>query len=578
MIGFRGDDRDFDRDCSMTDSRNLVMLVRWTNRNVEIVRAFSIAMFLMISGCGGGVDTADLIESVEPAVIRLDITTRNGPAIGSGFVIKADGTVVTNFHVIDGATKAVATFANGKTAEVTSVLFADPDRDLAIIKLADSKSLPTLALAKQLPRKGEATIAFGSPNGLSFTASEGIVSAIRRPEKVGHEPKDGTWIQTSAPISPGSSGGPLLNRKGEVIGVNTLIVTSGQNLNFAVSAIEVSDAVAKIWKDPKPLPFGDTGPKFTDGEKRALIQVASLAGVRRDEIAKLKKQIETQAAKIKERMVIDDGAGERAMRTFMLTLVDDLNALLDKPLAFEPLDIQTLRAGQCGIFPTVITVVQVLSKSDGECLVESQGTMLKLRGLDLTNAVDSTRTRISSELVFEVLGTTTYKTVGGTTNTVFELACILDSKDLPRDLFRNDRIVDVAIPPLTEAENKQRLAYRAANEKHAIEYAAQNERAAELARSERAIRDEEARAKQQLAALAEGRRRQAAEDEKRLAKESAAQAEKEGKASTKLALAKKFIDRKETTSARKWLEQVVKDYPGTAAADEAKVLLSGLRN
>src|SRR5690606_502952 len=102
-----------------------------------------------------------------------------------------------------------------------------------------------LKIATTLPKKGETTIAFGSPLGLSFTASNGIVSAVRLEDELRNEALglnlNVTWIQTTSPISPGNSGGPLMNDRGEVIGINTLIVGAahaGQNLNFAVSSLD----------------------------------------------------------------------------------------------------------------------------------------------------------------------------------------------------------------------------------------------------------------------------------------------------------------------------------------------------
>lgn len=206
-------------------------------------------------------ELADLIEEIEPAVIVINVTLKNGSGIGSGFVVESGGIAVTNHHVLDGALKATARFADGRECNVAGVLFADPDRDLAIIKLADIDGRPTLKLAKTLPRKGESTIAFGAPKGLTFSATEGIVSAIRTDADSDKDlnPFAGTMIQTSTPISPGNSGGPLLNRRGEVIGVNTFSFVSGQNLNFAVASTEVLDAIKRANGQPlRPLPMSST--------------------------------------------------------------------------------------------------------------------------------------------------------------------------------------------------------------------------------------------------------------------------------------------------------------------------------
>jgi hypothetical protein len=188
-------------------------------------------------------ELADLIDKIEPSVVRIDV---EGVAkgIGSGFVISRNGIVVTNHHVIAGAREAAVTFSSGETAKVIGTIILDSKRDIALLKI-DKLNLPTLQIAEALPRKGEQVAAFGAPQGLSFSASEGIVSAVRTGKDLSEyaDELDGTWVQTTAPISAGNSGGPLVNSAGQVVGVNTMAIVSGQNLNFAISSIDVRAAV-----------------------------------------------------------------------------------------------------------------------------------------------------------------------------------------------------------------------------------------------------------------------------------------------------------------------------------------------
>ena len=184
-----------------------------------------------------------LIPTIEPAVVRLDVTTREGGGIGSGFVIDGSGIVVTNHHVIDGATSAKAAFADGTSVAVIGVLATDSKRDIAILKIQGAeKRFPTLKLLTGPPPKGLSVVAFGAPKGLSFSASEGIVSAVRSAAVLAEFgiTVDGSWIQTTTPISPGNSGGPLVALTGEVVGINTFNIVKGQNLNFAVSASDIA--------------------------------------------------------------------------------------------------------------------------------------------------------------------------------------------------------------------------------------------------------------------------------------------------------------------------------------------------
>ncbi len=185
---------------------------------------------------------ADLIERTEPCVVRIDTKLSNGTSQGSGFVVDARGWVVTNHHVIAGALSGEVSFSDGAKGEIVGVLATDKLRDVAVIKVRTDHALTALPLAVELPRKGESAVALGSPQGLSFTATEGIISAVRSAAEM----KDqlgitvaGNWLQTSAPISPGSSGGPLLNRAGQVVGANAKTHTDAQNVNFAICAADI---------------------------------------------------------------------------------------------------------------------------------------------------------------------------------------------------------------------------------------------------------------------------------------------------------------------------------------------------
>ena len=189
-------------------------------------------------------DLTDLIKQVEQSVVRIDVEGKHGGGIGSGFVVDATGIVVTNHHVIAGASKAEVSFHDKKTAEVLGTLYLDKNRDIAVLKIAGD-SYSALALAEELPLKGASVTAFGAPVGLSFTATEGIVSAVRKIEELKEYTSKtaGTWIQTSTPISPGNSGGPLVNSRGEVVGANTMAMVAAQNLNFAISSLDIAEAV-----------------------------------------------------------------------------------------------------------------------------------------------------------------------------------------------------------------------------------------------------------------------------------------------------------------------------------------------
>jgi len=177
------------------------------------------------------IDLKALAKKARPAVMLLVISDANGKEIatGTGFLVSSDGKLITNHHVIEGAASAVAKAENGGLFPVEGVLADDPKNDLVLLKLR-GKDLPFLTLSTNATIEVGTRIAvIGSPLGLEGTLSEGIVSAVRSLFN-----DDQRWIQITAPISPGSSGSPVLDAEGQIVGVTTFLMHGGQSLNFAV--------------------------------------------------------------------------------------------------------------------------------------------------------------------------------------------------------------------------------------------------------------------------------------------------------------------------------------------------------
>ncbi|HBB32964.1 MAG TPA: serine protease [Cyanobacteria bacterium UBA8803] len=162
---------------------------------------------------------------------------------GSGFILSADGRIITNAHVVDGTQRVKVTLKDGRTFE-GKVLGTDPVTDVAVVKI-ETNDLPKVRLGKAenlIP--GEWAIAIGNPLGLDNTVTVGIISALgRSSSQVGVPEKRVSFIQTDAAINPGNSGGPLLNARGEVIGMNTAIRANAQGLGFAIP-IETAQRIA----------------------------------------------------------------------------------------------------------------------------------------------------------------------------------------------------------------------------------------------------------------------------------------------------------------------------------------------
>jgi S1-C subfamily serine protease len=194
----------------------------------------------------------DVVEKVSPAVVKVDVshrvkTTTSGRSsdrslkeqqveagTGSGFILSADGKIVTNAHVVDGADRVKVTLKSGQVLE-GKVIGIDQFTDVAVLKV-NAQNLPTAKLADSAQLiPGEWAIAIGNPLGLDNTVTVGIISATgRTSSQIGISDKRVSFIQTDAAINPGNSGGPLLNAKGEVIGINTAIRADAQGLGFAI--------------------------------------------------------------------------------------------------------------------------------------------------------------------------------------------------------------------------------------------------------------------------------------------------------------------------------------------------------
>lgn len=188
-------------------------------------------------------------ENVSPSVVRIDTSTSSGQGTGSGIVITADGEIVTNNHVIDGAAKIQVTMSDGKKYSA-KIVGTDPDKDLALIKLEGASGLKPASLGNSDNIKvGDEVVAIGSPDRLTGTVTSGIVSALNREVNVPksekqQSPQDGfpfsyggqqfngntgtdttsyKAIQTDASLNPGNSGGALVNMNGEIVGMPSAI-------------------------------------------------------------------------------------------------------------------------------------------------------------------------------------------------------------------------------------------------------------------------------------------------------------------------------------------------------------------
>jgi len=216
------------------------------------------------------IDVAEIYRHSAPGVVQITTTSPSPTgfdvfgnpirgqaqeALGSGFVIDKDGHIVTNYHVVRGASRIEVSFSNQDTVKA-KVVGTDPSTDLALLEVkADAKALTPLTLANSdAVQVGDPVVAIGNPFGLERTVTAGIVSALQREVRAPNNYAIDHVIQTDAPINSGNSGGPLIDAQGRVIGVNSQIETAnggGGNvgIGFAVPSNTVESVIAQLLED-----------------------------------------------------------------------------------------------------------------------------------------------------------------------------------------------------------------------------------------------------------------------------------------------------------------------------------------
>lgn len=270
-----------------------------------------------VNSTGQAPDWEAVSAAVSNAVVSIAIATNNGNALGSGVIFDKDGHIITNNHVVAGASRIQVTLADGRVydAETTGT---DPATDLAVIQLKDAPDNLTVAQLGDSDKltTGQDVMAIGNPLGLSSTVTTGIISALDRPV-VNSQGEDGSGgrssssavytnaIQIDAAINPGNSGGPLFDEKGRVIGITSSIATMGNSssgeggsgsigIGFAIP-VKLADKVAKQLIESGAATHAylgvslDTDSATADGEKRAGAKITSVEGGSPADKAGLKK-------------------------------------------------------------------------------------------------------------------------------------------------------------------------------------------------------------------------------------------------------------------------------------------------
>jgi S1-C subfamily serine protease len=271
---------------------------------------------------------AGAAERVSPSVVNVEIFSREGaderPAgTGSGFVFTPDGFVLTNSHVVAHANRISVTLLDGRRADGT-VVGSDPDSDLAVVRISTSGLVPVTFGDSGKVRVGQVAIAIGSPYGFQCTVTAGVVSALGRSLRSQSGRLIDNVIQTDAALNPGNSGGPLVNSRGEVIGVNTAVILPAQGICFAIAINTAKYVAARLIRDGRIVRayLGVAG--MTAPVHRRVVRFYRLAATNGVMVASVEPGSPAEKAGVKPRDIIV-AYGDSPVES-----VDDLHKLLSE--------------------------------------------------------------------------------------------------------------------------------------------------------------------------------------------------------------------------------------------------------
>ena len=286
--------------------------------------------------------------------------------LGSGVIIDASGIVITNDHVIRGASEVHVVLADGRQLDA-EVIGADADADLAVLKIVGKGPFPTAKLGTSSDLMiGETTIAIGSPLGLKKTVTVGVVSALGRTiRNEGRTFND--FIQTDASINPGNSGGPLLNIDGEIIGINSAIIASAQNIGFAIPADKVRRIVTELTQ------FGKVRPAWVGIDVQALTpELGRQLGWDRTYGAVVTN---VEVGSPAEKAALQRGDIVTQVGTTQVEDADDFQSRVRGFTAKSPIRLQLFRGG--GVVETSITPVEFPAELVDSTVWDRLGVRLK---------------------------------------------------------------------------------------------------------------------------------------------------------------------------------------------------------
>ncbi|KAB2913855.1 MAG: trypsin-like serine protease [Hyphomicrobiaceae bacterium] len=294
-----------------------------------------------------------VVETVSPSVVHVQVRGARGGQIaqgsGSGTILSPDGLVLTNNHVVEGASAIELALADGRKVGAR-ILGRDADTDIAVLRAETSERLPSAHLGNSKRVKpGQIAIAIGNPLGFQSTVTAGIVSAVGRSLRAQNGRLIGDVIQTDAALNPGNSGGPLVNSRAEVIGVNTAVIMGAQGICFSVASNTAQHVLTQVLQHGRVrrAKLGIAGDQVRLPQRlRAQVGLSQEAGVR---------VVEVQVGSPAHAGGLEPGDVIVGLDEESVTGIDDIARILDGSKIGRRVAVRVLREGRIAaleILPT----------------------------------------------------------------------------------------------------------------------------------------------------------------------------------------------------------------------------------
>ena len=316
--------RDRDRDASFVSNRA-------SSQDEELLDAYSSAV-------------VSVVEAVSPSVVHVQVRgARRGMVAqgsGSGTILSPDGIVLTNNHVVEGAASIELALTDSRRF-AARVLGRDPDTDIAVLRADTSDRLPAARLGNSKKLKaGQIAIAIGNPLGFESTVTAGIISAVGRSLRAQNGRLIGDVIQTDAALNPGNSGGPLVNSRAEVVGVNTAVILGAQGICFSVAANTAQHVLTQVLQHGR-VRRARLG---IAGDQVALPQrLKARTGLTQDSAVRV---VEVQPGSPAQSGGLEPGDVIVALDQDVVTGIDDIARILDGSRIDKRVAVRILREGR----------------------------------------------------------------------------------------------------------------------------------------------------------------------------------------------------------------------------------------